>query len=94
MLMIGRSLCSRCLTHGGRSRLEELHDLVGNRSISTVDVRRQFQGMINNPGIGNKVFSFLMLMTGRDDVVILDRIHQLYVGCRSLRQAYLRRYCR
>jgi len=58
----------------GRSRLEELHDLVGNRSISTVDVRRQFQGMINNPGIGNKVFSFLMLMTGRDDVVILDRI--------------------
>jgi len=61
-------------TEDGRSRLEELHDLVGNRSISTVDVRRQFQGMINNPGIGNKVFSFLMLMTGRDDVVILDRI--------------------
>ena len=61
-------------TEDGRSRLEELHELVGNRSISTVDVRRQFQGMINNPGIGNKVFSFLMLMTGRDDVVILDRI--------------------
>ena len=61
-------------TEDGRSKLEELHDLVGDRSISTVDVRRQFQGMINNPGIGNKVFSFLMLMTGRDDVVILDRI--------------------
>ena len=61
-------------TEDGRSKLEELHDLAGDRSISTVDVRRQFQGMINNPGIGNKVFSFLMLMTGRDDVVILDRI--------------------
>ena len=58
----------------GRSKLEQLHDLVADRNISTADVRRQFQGMINNPGIGNKVFSFLMLMTGRDDVVILDRI--------------------
>lgn len=58
----------------GRSKLEQLHDLVADRSISTAEVRRDFQGMINNPGIGNKVFSFLMLMTGRDDVVILDRI--------------------
>ena len=58
----------------GQSKLATLHDLVSDRSISTAEVRRQFQGMNEKIGIDNKVFSFLMLMTGRDDVVILDRI--------------------
>jgi hypothetical protein len=58
----------------GQSKLATLHDLVSDRSISTAEVRRQFQGMNEALGIDNKVFSFLMLMTGRDDVVILDRI--------------------
>ena len=58
----------------GQSKLATLHDLVSDRSISTAEVRRQFQGMNEAIGIDNKVFSFLMLMTGRDDVVILDRI--------------------
>ena len=58
----------------GVSKLQKLHNLIEDRSTPTSEVRRQFQGMLKNAGIDNKVFSFLMLMTGRDDVVILDRI--------------------
>ena len=59
---------------GNQSKLARLHDLVSDRSISTARVRQEFQSMMGGAGIDNKVFSFLMLMTGRDDVVILDRI--------------------
>tara|TARA_B110000046_G_scaffold54018_1_gene60478 strand:+ start:1163 stop:9880 length:8718 start_codon:yes stop_codon:yes gene_type:complete len=58
----------------GVTNLQKLHDLIADRSISSVEVRRQFQGMAENIGIDNKVFSFLLLMAGREDVVILDRI--------------------
>ncbi|MBU98567.1 MAG: hypothetical protein CL429_05670, partial [Acidimicrobiaceae bacterium] len=58
----------------GVTNLQKLHDLIADRSISSVEVRRQFQGMAQNIGIDNKVFSFLLLMAGREDVVILDRI--------------------
>ncbi len=59
---------------GNQSKLARLHDLVSDRSISTSRVRQEFQSMMGGAGIDNKVFSFLMLMTGRDDVLILDRI--------------------
>jgi hypothetical protein len=62
------------LDEQGVSKLQKLHNLIEDRSTPTSEVRRQFQGMLENAGIDNKVFSFLMLMTGRDDVVILDRI--------------------
>ena len=62
------------MDESGVTKLQKLHDLIADRSISSAEVRRQFQGMADNIGIDNKVFSFLLLMTGRDDVVILDRI--------------------
>lgn len=62
------------MDESGVTKLQRLHDLIADRSISSAEVRRQFQGMADNIGIDNKVFSFLLLMTGRDDVVILDRI--------------------
>ena len=58
----------------GVTNLQKLHDLIADRSVSSVEVRRQFQGMARNIGIDNKVFSFVLLMAGREDVVILDRI--------------------
>ncbi len=58
----------------GVVKLQKLHDLIADRSIPSSEVRRQFQGMTSSPGIGNKVFSFLLLMSGRNDVVVLDRI--------------------
>lgn len=62
------------LDDAGVSKLQRLHDLMADRSISTAEVRRQFQAMVQGSGIDNKVFSFAQLMIGRDDVVILDRI--------------------
>ena len=58
----------------GVTKLQKLHNLIADRSISSIEVRRQFQGMTDGIGIDNKVFSFVLLMTGREDVVILDRI--------------------
>ena len=58
----------------GVSKLQRLHDIMADRSIPTFEVRRQFQALVQGSGIDNKVFSFVQLMIGRDDVVILDRI--------------------
>lgn len=58
----------------GRSQLSHLHDLFSDRTISSADVRRRFYGLGEGLGIKNKVLSFALLMSGRQDVVILDRI--------------------
>ena len=59
---------------GGQSKLQRVHDIMADSDMSTQEVRRQFQLIVQGSGIDNKVFSFAQLMIGRDDVVILDRI--------------------
>jgi hypothetical protein len=58
----------------GRTLLQYLHDLIQDYSLSGKDIRRLFHTV--NPGIGinNKVLSFVLLVTGRDDVMVLDRV--------------------
>ena len=58
----------------GRSALEHLHDMIVDPSIPTAEIRRRFYTLAGDVGIKNKVLSFVLLLTGRDDVVILDRI--------------------
>ena len=58
---------------GNISKLQRLHDLMAS-DLPTREVRHEFQMLVQGSGIDNKVFSFNMLMIGRDDVVILDRI--------------------
>ena len=58
----------------GRSKLEHLHEMVSDRSMSSAEVRRKYYGLGTGLGIKNKVLSFILLMTGRDDVMVLDRI--------------------
>jgi len=58
----------------GKSALEELHDLIADKSVPTSDIRAKYYGLNQGMGIQNKVLSFVLLMTGRKDVVILDRI--------------------
>ena len=55
------------------TKLQRLHDLMAS-DLPTKEVRHEFQMLVQGSGIDNKVFSFNMLMIGRDDVVILDRI--------------------
>jgi len=58
----------------GISVLERIHNLIADRSVPSSEARRQFQGLTRSIGIDNKVFSFIMMMTGRSDVLVLDRI--------------------
>ena len=58
----------------GRSMLEVLHSMIADKSIPSKDVRAAYYGLGKGLGIQNKVLSFVMLMSGRQDVVILDRI--------------------
>jgi hypothetical protein len=58
----------------GNSPLQQFHDLLSDPSVSSKDVRRRFYELADDPGINNKVLSFMMLLAGRKDVVIIDRI--------------------
>ena len=58
----------------GRSALEHLHDMIADRDISSAEVRRRFYGLAGSVGIKNKVLSFVLLLSGRTDVMVMDRI--------------------
>lgn len=58
----------------GVSGLERFHNLISSPDVSTADVRREFYALAPDSGIRNKVISFAMLMTGRTDAMIMDRI--------------------
>jgi len=58
----------------GKSALERLHDMIADVNMSSAQIRRGYYGLANQTGIGNKILSFALLVSGRNDVVILDRI--------------------
>ena len=58
----------------GASKLQAIHDLFANQELSSAEIRREYYKIIQNSGINNKVLSFNLLMSGRNDVVVLDRI--------------------
>jgi hypothetical protein len=47
---------------------------MGNPNMSGRDIRREFAKVGEGVGIDNKVVSFILLATGRDDVMVIDRI--------------------
>jgi hypothetical protein len=66
----------------GRTKLQALHDMVANPEMTGPQIRREFFGLAENVGIKNKVLSFALLVSGRDDVMVLDRIqiNRLFAG--------------
>lgn len=58
----------------GVTPLQRIHDLMSDPSMSGRDIRRAFAEIGEGVGIDNKVMSFLLLVTGRPDVLVLDRI--------------------
>ncbi len=66
----------------GRSKLQALHDMIANPEMTGPEIRREFYGLAENVGIKNKVLSFALLVSGRDDVMVLDRIqiNRLFAG--------------
>jgi hypothetical protein len=66
----------------GRTKLQALHDMVANPEMTGPQIRREFYGLAEGVGIKNKVLSFALLVSGREDVVVLDRIqiNRLFAG--------------
>jgi len=58
----------------GVTPMQKLHDLMSDPTKSGRDIRREFAKVGEGVGIDNKVVSFILLATGRDDVMVIDRI--------------------
>ena len=58
----------------GVTPMQKLHDLMSDPTKSGRDIRREFSKVGEGVGIDNKVVSFILLATGRDDVMVIDRI--------------------
>ena len=54
--------------------VEELHELLSNPESTGRDIRRAFLSLTNGAGIDNKVISFVALVSGKTDVLVMDRI--------------------
>ena len=57
-----------------RTVLEIMHDMISDPDVPAKDIRRQFMTLTESAGIDNKVVSFILLVSGRDDVLVMDRI--------------------
>jgi hypothetical protein len=66
----------------GVSALTRLHNLIADQSKSSKEIRREYYSLAQDTGIGNKILSFALLVSGRNDVVVLDRIqiNQMWGG--------------
>lgn len=66
----------------GRSKLQALHDMIADQGMTGPQIRRAFYGLAEDVGIKNKVLSFALLVSGRNDVMVLDRIqiNRLFAG--------------
>ena len=54
--------------------LEIIHDMVADPNTPAKEIRRKFMTLTESAGIDNKVVSFILLVAGRDDVLVMDRI--------------------
>ena len=58
----------------GRIPLQVLHDAISDPNMTGREIRREFYKVAEGVGIDNKVLSFILLLTGRNDVMVFDRI--------------------
>jgi len=58
----------------GVSALSKLHEMIANPNMTSAEIRRAYYGLAEDTGIANKILSFALLVSGRNDVVVLDRI--------------------
>ena len=54
--------------------LQTLHDMIKDPNVPAKQIRREFLNLTEGAGIDNKVVSFILLVAGRDDVLVMDRI--------------------
>ena len=59
--------------HKDRSSMELMHEWLGS-DMSGPEIRREFHKINDKFGIDNKILSFTLLVTGRKDVFVIDRV--------------------
>ena len=63
----------------GQSALKSLHNDLADPKVSGPKFRRKFFELTNKPGIDNKVVSFIGLVSGKDDLLVMDRIQSRHL---------------
>lgn len=59
--------------------LRTIHNMIADPNVSAAQIRRSFMELTDKPGIDNKVVSFILLVAGRDDVLVMDRIQSRHL---------------
>lgn len=54
--------------------LQIIHNMIADPNVPAKEIRRKFMTLTESAGIDNKVVSFILLVAGRDDVLVMDRI--------------------
>jgi len=71
--LMGRELESG--PHAGRTGLEVVHEALGNPELKGRDIRRVFMQVApQGSGVGVKIASFVLVVLGHRDVLVLDRV--------------------
>ena len=58
----------------GQTKLQAWHSILVDQSITGKEARRLYHQLYQGSGIDNKVISFQLLVAGRTDVIVIDRI--------------------
>jgi hypothetical protein len=58
----------------GMNVLDAVHNIVADPELTSAEARRRFQQVGKGLGIENKVFSFILLVTGHHDTLVADRV--------------------
>jgi hypothetical protein len=72
----GKSFLSKLATPDANNvtGLQKVHDMMANPNMSGPQIRREFAKIGTGVGIDNKVVSFTLLVSGRDDILVIDRV--------------------
>jgi hypothetical protein len=65
---------SQLMPGSNQTVISKIHNMMVDQSVSASDIRRTFLTSTEAAGIDNKVLSFILLVSGRDDVLVMDRI--------------------
>ena len=65
---------SQYIPDADRTVLDVIHEAMSDPNVSATDIRQLFLSNTQGAGIDNKVLSFILLVGGKDDVLVMDRI--------------------
>ena len=68
------SAMSQLVPNTNRTALDLIHEQMTDPNVSAYEVRETFLANTEGAGIDNKVLSFILLVAGKDDVLVMDRI--------------------